>query len=91
MGAHPHDTWCKRVQAQKPAQAGQSEEHPDWNKVHFVNWLEDEHMLPAVLPSARVMRYGYESQGWGPDGLITKPEDISQRLLRALADERKVL
>jgi hypothetical protein len=99
MGAHPHHTWCKRVKGpEKPRPLNKADPSgqavasgsSEWADSKYVNWLEDEHMLPAVLPNARLMRYGYESSCWGPDGMITRPDDIGQRLLYALAEERKV-
>jgi len=86
MGAHPQDTWCKQILSAQEASSGET----GWSKGRYVNWLEDSNMLPSLLPDARIMRYGYESAGWGPNGLIAKPADISQRLLHALAGERRV-
>lgn len=51
IGAHPDDSWCKNVG---------TKESPQW-----VNWLVEESMLPAVVPHARIMRYGYQSQWFG--------------------------
>ena len=48
IGAHPDDTWCKKLDA---GCAGE----------RYVNWLSDLHLLPAVVPQTRIMRYGYES------------------------------
>jgi hypothetical protein len=47
LGAHPDDTWSK-----KRGEGGEA---------RWVNWLQEEKMLPAVVPNARIMRYGYKS------------------------------
>ena len=49
IGAHPDHTWCKK------ADVGRPEEYD-------VDWLKNIHMLPTIVPNARIMRYGYESQ-----------------------------
>ena len=76
MGAHPNDTWCKKI-------------GPD-DSPAYVNWLEDERLLPAVVPHARIMRYGYESQWFGENAIKTKTSDISRQLLFDLKEFRKV-
>ena len=45
IGAHPDDTWYKKVDTGGPSEC-------------YVNWLKDTHMLPAVVPDARIMRPG---------------------------------
>ncbi|PVH92712.1 hypothetical protein DM02DRAFT_635132 [Periconia macrospinosa] len=42
LGTHPDDSWCKN--------AG-TRENPRW-----INWLEEESMLSAIAPNARIMR-----------------------------------
>ena len=76
MGAHPDDTWCKGV-------------GPEDDK-HHVNWLQEADMLPAAVPNARIMRYGYYSQWFGEDAINTKESSISQQLLFDLMLKRKV-
>jgi hypothetical protein len=76
MGAHPDDTWCKKVDGHDgPA---------------YVNWLKDERFLPAIVPRARIMRYGYSSQWFGKDAIKTKTSDISQAFLLDLDEFREV-
>ncbi|KAF1961532.1 hypothetical protein CC80DRAFT_402666 [Byssothecium circinans] len=75
IGAHPDDSWCKNVG---------TKESPQW-----VNWLDENGMLPAVVPSARIMRYGYESKWFGEGALRQKASTVAQRLLLALKRERK--
>ena len=77
IGAHPDDSWCKKVGTGTPEE-------------HYVNWLSDLHMLPAVVPQARIMRYGYESQWFGEDTIGVKASTVAQRLLRSLQRERRV-
>lgn len=76
IGAHPDDSWCKNVgTAESP---------------RSVNWLEEESMLPAVAPSARIMRYGYISQWFGEGAMRTSIRTVAIRLLMALRRRRKV-
>ncbi|OCK92230.1 uncharacterized protein K441DRAFT_188139 [Cenococcum geophilum 1.58] len=76
IGAHPDDSWCKNVG---------TTESPRW-----VNWLQDEDMLPAVAPNARIMRYGYQSQWFGEGAMRQKASTVAQRLLLALRRKREV-
>ncbi|KAH8728360.1 hypothetical protein GQ44DRAFT_824189 [Phaeosphaeriaceae sp. PMI808] len=75
LGAHPDDSWCRNV--------GTSES-PRW-----FNWLEEESMLPAVAPNARIMRYGYQSQWFGKEAMQQSASTVAERLLRALKRKRK--
>ncbi|PSN58896.1 hypothetical protein BS50DRAFT_509589, partial [Corynespora cassiicola Philippines] len=75
LGAHPDDSWCKNVGTR---------ESPRW-----INWLEEESMLPAVAPNARVMRYGYESQWFGKEPMQQSASTVADRLLKALKRKRK--
>lgn len=75
IGAHPDDSWCKNVG---------TTESPRW-----VNWLQDEDMLPAVAPNARIMRYGYQSQWFGEGAMRQKASTVAQRLLLALRRKRE--
>ncbi|KAF1359452.1 hypothetical protein EJ07DRAFT_120324, partial [Lizonia empirigonia] len=74
LGAHPDDSWCKNVG---------TTDSPNW-----VNWLVEESMLPAVVPHARIMRYGYESQWFGEGAMRQKASTVAQRLLLALRRRR---
>ena len=55
-----------------------------------MNWLSDPEMLPAVVPRARTMRYGYESQCFGDDAIRQKASTVAQRLLLSLKRKRNV-
>lgn len=77
IGAHPDETWCKKVDADPPQE-------------RYVNWLSDRQMLPAVAPLARIMRYGYQSQWFGEETIGLKASTVAQRLLLSLQRERKV-
>ena len=77
IGAHPDDTWCKKVNEGRPGE-------------HYVNWLKDPRMLPAIAPTARIMRYGYESQWFGEDPIRQKAAVVAHRLLLSLRRARKV-
>ncbi|MCJ1429508.1 hypothetical protein MMC29_007423, partial [Sticta canariensis] len=74
IGAHPDDTWRKIVDA------GSSNER-------YVNWLRDTNMLPAAIPNARIMRYGYESH-WFGETIKLKASTVAQRLLQNLKRRR---
>ncbi|KAL8340712.1 hypothetical protein RB601_006689 [Gaeumannomyces tritici] len=75
MGAHPDDTWCSQVPGQDPPT--------------YVNWLKDKEFLPASVPHARIMRYGYSSQWFGKNATKTKVSDISQAFLFDLDEFRE--
>ena len=76
MGAHPDDTWCKQVEKE--------------GTTTYVNWLKDKDMLPATIPQARIMRYGYHSKWFAQGAIKTRCAEISQRILLALKLKRKV-
>lgn len=59
----------------------------DGNKI---NWLGDQRFLPAVVPRARIMRYGYNSRWFGKEATRTKTSDISQAFLLDLKEFREV-
>lgn len=80
IGAHPDDTWCKNVGTDREG------------RPRYVNWLEDAGMLPSIVPDARIMRYGYESQWFGDDKVDTvrlKASTVAQLLLQELNFERE--
>ncbi|KAL8937621.1 MAG: hypothetical protein Q9216_004336 [Gyalolechia sp. 2 TL-2023] len=66
--------------------------HPDrtWISSH-VNWLKDEHMLPAAIPNSRILRFGYESQWLGKDAIQQRLSSVAEQLLRGLMESRKAL
>jgi hypothetical protein len=45
-------------------------------------------MLPAVLPTARILRYGYLSEWFGENALSTRAANIAGRLLEELQSSR---
>ncbi|SRR6266516_3739064 len=55
-----------------------------------VNWLEAEEMLPKAIPTARIMRFGYESRWFGENPIKQRLSTVAESLLRALKSERKV-
>ncbi|OAL45498.1 hypothetical protein IQ07DRAFT_661604 [Pyrenochaeta sp. DS3sAY3a] len=75
IGAHPDDTWCKNVSKTT---------EPEW-----VNWLEKDNMLPDVVPNARIMRYGYESQWFGGGAIRQNASTVAKRMLLSLKRLRK--
>ncbi|KAL8882048.1 MAG: hypothetical protein Q9198_000878 [Flavoplaca austrocitrina] len=66
--------------------------NPDttWVKSN-VNWLQDKHMLPEVIPNARVLRLGYESQWFGSETIRQRLPLVAEQLLRGLAQLRMAL
>lgn len=63
---------------------------PDGEKI---NWLTHSSMLPKAIPSARIMRFGYES-GWYGDAKDepkkTHVFDVAEMLLKQLELHRRV-
>ena len=47
-------------------------------------------MLPAVVPGARIMRYGYQSRWFGDEAVSQKASTVAQRLLLSVKRARKV-
>ncbi|KAI0421679.1 hypothetical protein F5X98DRAFT_250845 [Xylaria grammica] len=75
IGAHPDDTWCKTIKR-------------DGNECK-INWLADKEMLPAVLPDARIMRFGAKTQWFGEYSIKTSTSNVAELLLGALSRYRK--
>ncbi|KAI1426618.1 hypothetical protein F5Y12DRAFT_272581 [Xylaria sp. FL1777] len=69
--------------------------HPDdtWCQINKqgdkVNWLADKEMLPAVLPNARIMRFGAKTQWFGDWTIQMTITDMANLLLGALHLDRK--
>jgi len=81
LGAHPDHTWTKiRID-----EATGSHDEGRW-----VNWLQEEDMLPTAVPKSRIMRYGYKSNWFGEDAIRTSIRDIAEMLLFDLVLEREV-
>lgn len=76
LGAHPGDTRSK-----KRGEGGED---------RWVNWLQEEKMLPVVILNARIMRYGYKSDWFGPDAIEQSARTVAPRLLFSLRWKRKV-
>jgi hypothetical protein len=47
-------------------------------------------MLPAAIPKARIMRFGYESLWYGPNAVKQRVHNIAYDLLLRLNMEREV-
>lgn len=45
-------------------------------------------MLPAAIPKARIMAYGYESYWFGDDAVRQSLDSVASDLLDALGEER---
>ncbi len=66
--------------------------HPTKSWVHpktRANWLSNKNMLPAALPKARIMAFGYKSYWFGDDAVRQSIDAVSGQLLTALDDKRK--
>lgn len=55
-----------------------------------VNWLCNERMLPARLPRARIMTFGYDSAWYGPNAIRQNLDGLGKKLLKDLEMEREV-
>jgi hypothetical protein len=77
LGAHPDDTWSKNLG---------TDDEPQW-----INWLQEKDMLPAVVPNARIMRFGYKSNWFGPDSIGHSARTVAKRLVPVLEQEREVV
>ena len=73
-GAEPSRTWGQLRAAHL------NPRDPD----SYVNWLDDDEMLPAEFPTARIFRFGYLSEYYGEERLSTRPGVIAEDLLREL-------
>ena len=91
MAAHPNDTWCAEVPMKSGLSGndGAQGQKPKTNE--YIDWLQDKNMLPKLVPTARILRFGYRSDPWGPNGVRTRGRDISQKLVFALQKEREVI
>ncbi|XDG03867.1 hypothetical protein ABKA04_003482 [Annulohypoxylon sp. FPYF3050] len=54
-----------------------------------VNWLTDDSMLPAALPTARIMAYNYASHWFGEHATKQSLHEVANKLLNSLVDERE--
>lgn len=59
------------------------------NPANWINWLDDEEMLPAAFPAARILSYGYRSDWFGEAALNTRAATIAEGLLDELGTARK--
>jgi hypothetical protein len=74
IGAHPEQTWTDK----------------DYdNPAVYINWLTDPRMLPSVLPTARILRFGYKSQ-WFGDPIVSTLTTIGDRFSIELERTREV-
>ena len=76
-GAHPAHTWSALIANRDSHDAAS-----------YVNWLDSDDMLPAVLPTARVLRFGYLSEWFGENALETRAASIGEKLLAELKSLR---
>ena len=53
-----------------------------------INWLSDPHMLPAVVPKARIWTFNYNSM-WYADAPVQRLLPLAETFLAAMADVRK--
>ncbi|KAK6346638.1 hypothetical protein TWF696_006758 [Orbilia brochopaga] len=74
LGEHPDKAWTY---------SSEQADHKD------VNWLKDTDMLPAELPKARIMTFGYNSTWYGPEAVKQRLSNIAKEMLTDLVYERK--
>jgi len=67
---------------------GVNPEHTWIHPKKRVSWLSEPTMLPAALPKARIMTFGYESYWFGDDAVRQSVDGVAAKLLEALCDER---
>lgn len=89
MGAHPQDTWCSSIPTGMNASGQEDPQGQSSEASRYIDWVKDKEMLPSLMPKARIMRFGYRSDSWGPDAVQTRGMDISFKLLYPLARERE--
>ncbi|KAK0735352.1 hypothetical protein B0T21DRAFT_184724 [Apiosordaria backusii] len=59
--------------------------HGTWtHKDTKVNWLEDKSMLPADLPKARILYFGYQSAWYGQNAVRQTVNTAADQLLNSL-------
>lgn len=73
LGASPDWAWIRKVE--------------NGNEEANVNWLADEHMLPAKLPDSRIMTFNYESK-WFLEAPKQRRSLCAIQLLTALDNRR---
>ncbi|KAJ2998949.1 hypothetical protein NUW58_g155 [Xylaria curta] len=67
---------------------GAHPEHTWVDRESKVNWLKDSTMLPAALPNARIMTYGYDSYWFGDNATKQSLSGVAEKLLLAYVDAR---
>ena len=77
LGANPDWAWVRKVK--KRDHGGEELK---------VNWLADKHLLPSVIPNARIMTFNYESR-WHRDAPWQRRSLCAIELLTALDIKRK--
>lgn len=88
MAADPERTWTAKREVD--SNTGENEgESQKATSSDYVDWLQDETMLPNIVPNARIMRYGYWSDGFGRDGVPARASEIAQTLLKFLQKKRE--
>jgi hypothetical protein len=89
MAADPERTWTIKQDIDSDIKMGEGESYPATSS-NRIDWLQDETMLPSILPNARIMRYGYQSDGFGRDGSgSVRVAEVAQTLLKLLQEERE--
>lgn len=85
IGADPADTWVHKN--------FKTDAHGNKVEVNRVDWLQDQSMLPSIVPNARIMRFGYPSSWFGSrdeQHTETFVSDVSEQLSRRLNQVRNV-
>lgn len=89
LGADPLITWVKRSKIdQKEFGTTRRSDRPVFK--NGPSCIEDELMLQAELPKARIMIFQYVSQWWGESAVDQYLHQVAENLARALKNKRKV-
>jgi hypothetical protein len=78
-GAHPIETWSTL--------RGHDLDRSD--QANWINWLDDDGMLPAAYPTGRILRYGYRSDWFGEAAINTRAATIAEGSLDELQTAHK--
>lgn len=78
-GVHPANTWSTLRSSNLDRK----------DPTSWTNWLDDNEMLPAAFPKARILRFGYRSDWFGEAAIKTRAASIAEGLLAELQSARK--
>ncbi|OBT55313.1 hypothetical protein VE04_04045 [Pseudogymnoascus sp. 24MN13] len=84
------DCMCCMMQLEKRTQNPQLSADPYRTWVsNQVNWLCDSRMLPAAIPTARILTFGYASEWLGKESINQRLPLVAEQLLRSITNIRE--